>query len=129
MQLIFGSKKANKSAVQDLDTFLLKKSIYIMGPARFCHIRISSSALPLSAKDGERLDEEKARLDNVEKGENNTAATATSATAANATSAAATEKTPEKKAETVKDKPSKAEAEADKKSEKSNKSNGAHTPV
>ena len=37
------------------------------------------------------------------------------------------EKTPEKKAETVKDKP-KAE-EADKKSEKSNKSNGAHTPV
>ena len=59
-----------------------------MGPARFFHIRISS--LPLSAKDGERLDEEKARLDNVdkaEKGENNSANAATATGAANATSA------------------------------------------
>ena len=59
-------------------------------------MRISHS-LPLSAKDGDRLDEEKARLDNVdkaEKGETNAAAPAVAA--------AAPEKTPEKKAETVK---------------------------
>ena len=79
--------------------------------------------LPLSAKDGDRLDEEKARLDNVdktEKGENNTAATSAPATTQ------PPEKTPEKKAEPVKDKPATPVKEEDK---KSNKSNGAHTPV
>ena len=63
-----------------------------IGTGTFC----ASATLSLSAKDGDRLDEEKARLDNVdkaEKGETNAAAPA---------AAAAPEKTPEKKAETVK---------------------------
>ena len=67
---------------------LLRKKNQLTKWDIFSHASISTLSLPLSAKDGERLDEEKARLDNVdkaEKGENNTAAT--SATAANATSA------------------------------------------
>ena len=108
------------------------------GRARFFRAHsstLASRSLPLSAKDGDRLDEEKARLDNVdkaEKGENNTAATeagtVTATSAANAAQPNENKKTPEKgKAEVVKDKPDPVgKAEEDK---KSNKSNGAHTPV
>ena len=89
-----------------------------------------TSSLPLSAKDGDRLDEEKARLDNVdktEKGENNAATTVTPAATTGGPPEKTPQKTPEKKAEVVKEKP-----EPDTKSnedKKSNKSNGAHTPV
>ena len=106
------------------------QSDYKSGLARFFRAHSSTSSLPLSAKDGDRLDEEKARLDNVdktEKGENNAATTVTPAATTGGPPEKTPQKTPEKKAEVVKEKP-----EPDTKSnedKKSNKSNGAHTPV